>query len=100
MIVFFVHWLEECMSVKKNDMHIKLHLYKDMQIDEYQDFWAKKLKVSNKIFEKPYIKDSKLVNLSYRNGFGKGTCNVRIHNRDKTEYITQALKYIAKLALP
>ena len=98
MIVFFVHWLEECMSVKKNDMHIKLHLYKDMDIKEYQNFWAQKLKVKESNFEKTYIKDSKLVNLTYKNGFGKGTCNVRIHNRDKAEYIKQSLKYISKLS--
>jgi hypothetical protein len=98
MMVFFVKWMKRCLKVKERDMHIKIHLYKDMNINEYQDFWAKKLKVSRKIFEKPYIKDSKLVNLSYKNGFGKGTCNVRIHNRDKTEYITQGLKYISKLS--
>ena len=60
---------------------------------------AKKLNISRKFFEKPYIKDSRLVDLSYRNGFGMGTCNIRIHNRDKTEYVTQALKYISKLTL-
>jgi hypothetical protein len=49
------------------------------------------------MFEKPYIKDSKLVDLSYKNGFGKGTCNIRVYNRDKTEYIIQSLKYISKL---
>ena len=97
MMVFFVKWMKKCLKVKEKDMHVKIHLYKDMNINDFQNFWAKKLKVSRKTFEKPYIKDSKLVNLSYRNGFGKGTCNVRIHNRDKTEYITQGLKYISKL---
>ena len=99
MVLFFATWMERCLGVNKKDMHIKLHLYKDMDINKYQNFWAKKLKVPRKIFEKPYIKDSRLVDLSYCNGFGMGTCNIRIHNRDKTEYVTQALKYISKLTL-
>ncbi len=55
-----------------------LHLHKDMNAKEY-------IKVSN------------LAGLSYRNGFAKGTCNIRINNRDLAEYILQSLEYLRKL---
>lgn len=97
MMIFMVKWIEKCLGIKKTEIHIKIHLYKDMNIDEYESFWAKKLGLSRKMFEKPYIKESKLSDLSYKNGFGKGTCNIRIYNRDKTEYVMQGLKYIGKL---
>jgi hypothetical protein len=98
MMVFMIKWMKQGLRINEKDMHIKIHLYKDMDIDEYEKFWARKLKVPRKIFEKPYVKDSKLANLSYKNGFGKGTCNIRVYNRDKVEYIMQGLKYIRKLA--
>ena len=97
MVSFFVKWAEKCLDIKKEDMHLKLHLYKDMNIDEYLDFWSKKLNISRKFFEKSYIKNSRLVDLTYKNGFGKGTCNVRVHRRDKIEYIIQSLKYLSQL---
>jgi len=97
MMVFMVKWLRDGLGIKKEDMHIKMHLYKDMNINKFENFWAKKLNLSRKMFEKPYIKDSKLADLSYKNGFGKGTCNIRVFNRDKTEYIMQGLKYISKI---
>jgi hypothetical protein len=46
---------------------------------------------------KEYIKVSNLAGLSYRNGFAKGTCNIRINNRDLAEYILQSLEYLRKL---
>ena len=97
MVAFFVKWAEKCLNIKKEDMHLKLHLYKDMNEGEYLDFWSKKLSMSKKSFEKSYIKNSKLTDLTYKNGFGKGTCNIRVHRRDKIEYIMQSLKYFSQL---
>jgi transcriptional regulator with XRE-family HTH domain len=98
MMVFIIKWMKKGLGIKEKDMHVKVHLYKDMKIEDFENFWSKKLKISRKMFERPYIKDSKLVDLSYKNGFGKGTCNIRVYNRDKTEYVMQGLKYISKLA--
>jgi predicted transcriptional regulator len=97
MMVFMVKWMKKALGIKVRDMHVKIHLYKDMEVENFENFWSRKLRISRKMFEKPYIKDSKLVDLSYKNGFGKGTCNIRVYNRDKTEYIIQSLKYISKL---
>jgi transcriptional regulator with XRE-family HTH domain len=94
MVKFFIRWVTECLGVKKTNLDILLHLYKDMNIKDSTDFWVKELKIPVSQFKKPYIKDSKLSGLTYKSGFGKGTCNVRIYNRDVKEYITQALKYL------
>ncbi|MEI8338156.1 MAG: helix-turn-helix domain-containing protein [bacterium] len=99
MVTFFIKWAEICLGIKKSEMHIKLHLYKDMNINKYINFWSNRLKISKKFFEKPYIKESNLVDLTYKNGFAKGTCNIRIFNRDKSEYIKQSLKYITQLTI-
>ncbi len=97
MMIFMLKWMKEGLKIKEKDMHVKIHLYKDMDIEEYENFWARTLKISRRIFERPYIKESNLKDLSYKTGFGKGTCNIRVYNRDKTEQIMQGLKYISNL---
>ena len=94
MVVFFVHWVEKCLDVKREDIRAKLHLYKDMSMEKYLNFWSTKTGIPKRHFGKSYIKSSNLSDLTYKNGFGKGTCNIMIHSRDKTEYIRQGLKYI------
>ncbi len=93
---FFVKWVTSCFNIKKSELNILLHLYKDMDIQSSIKFWSKELNLSISQFKKPYIKDSKLTGLTYKNGFGKGTCNIRIYDRDITEYISQSLRYLRK----
>jgi len=97
MVKFFIKWVMICFGVKRDRFSILIHLYKDMNISKSTRFWSRQLGLKIKQFSKPYIKDSKLTGLTYKNGFGKGTCNVRIFNRDITEYITQSLKHIRGL---
>lgn len=94
MVSFFIKWAEECFDIKRGTFSVRLHLYKDMDIDQYRKFWSKYLQIPQRNFNKPHVKDSSLTGLTYKNGFGKGTCNVRVSNRDITEYVTQALKYL------
>ena len=68
-----------------------------MDIKRHILFWSKELNLKKGQFKKPYIKDSKLSGLTYKNGFGKGTCNIRVYSRDITEYIMQGLKYLGTL---
>lgn len=90
---FFIKWLS-LFDIKKDKLKISLHLYSDMNINKEIDYWAKELGVPRNNFKKPYIKKSKLAGLSYKNGFGHGTCNVRYFNKEMWQYITMALKYI------
>lgn len=94
MVKFFIKWITTCFDIKKSDLDILLHLYEDMNIESATKFWSKELGISLNQFKKPYIKESKLSGLSYKNGFGKGTCNVRISGRDLAEYVSQSLKYL------
>ncbi|MEI6191189.1 MAG: helix-turn-helix domain-containing protein [bacterium] len=94
MVKFFIKWVTTCFNIKKTDLDILLHLYEDMNIKKATKFWSKELDIPLSQFKKPYIKTSKLSGLSYKNGFGKGTCNVRISGRDLAEYVSQSLKYM------
>ncbi len=90
---FFLRWLNE-FGVKNDQVSIVLHLYKDMDYDIERVFWSKYLKVPEKCFKKPYIKDSKLSDITYKNGFGHGTCNVRYFKKDLYLFIRAGLRMI------
>jgi len=94
MVKFFVKWVTTCFDINKSELTVLLHLYTDMNIKEVTNFWSKELDIPFNQFKRPYIKESKLSGLTYKGGFGKGTCNVRIGGRNLAEYINQALKYM------
>jgi len=93
MILFFIKWME-LLGVPRIKMKIKLHLYNDMDIDKETGYWSDLLHIPKDNFRKPYVKDSKLSDISYRNGFGHGTCNVIYGNRDVNDLVIISLKYI------
>lgn len=96
MLKFFIKWLE-LLGVDRKDLRIKLHLYSDMNIKDGIAFWSKELKIPINQFKKPYIKETKLKSITYKNGFGKGTCCVIFENRDLWEYTMMGLKYISEI---
>ena len=98
MLKFFIRWLE-LLSIKRKDLKVKLHLYSDMNIRQSLDFWSKELKIPISQFRKPYIKKTSLKSITYKNGFGKGTCCVMFENRDLWEYIIMGMKYISKISI-
>lgn len=97
MLKFFIKWLES-FGVKKKSLKVKLHLYSDMHIKKSLDFWSKELKIPINQFQKSYIKKTSSKSITYKNGFGKGTCSVIFNNRDIWEYIMMGLKYISKIS--
>jgi len=68
-----------------------------MKAKESIAFWSKILKIDKHQFKKPYIKKTKLESITYKNGFGKGTCCVIFERRDLWKYITMGLKYISEM---
>lgn len=96
MLKFFIKWLE-LFNIKRKDLKIKLHLYSDMNIKQSLDFWSKELKISISQFRKPYIKKTISKSITYKNGFGKGTCCVMFDNRDLWEYVIMGIKYISQM---
>ena len=97
MLKLFIKWLE-LFNVKRKDLKIKLHLYSDMNIKKGLDFWSKELKIPLSQFRKTYVKKTSLKSITYKNGFGKGTCCVMFDNRDIWEYIMMGLRYLENVS--
>ena len=93
MVRCFIQWLK-ILGVSKDKLRIQLSLYKDMDISQEIRYWSKELDVSMHQFRNPYIKESSLIDITYRNGFGHGTCNVRLGNQVFTDYVLMGIRYI------
>ena len=90
---YFVGWLK-LLGVNRDQLKIKLHLYKDMDIERETMYWSKQVAIPVKQFIKPYIKNSRLSDLTYKNGFGHGTCNALYGNREMKDYILASIQYL------
>ncbi len=97
MVKFFINWLDS-FNVQRKKLKVKLYLYSDMNINKSIAFWSKELRIPVSQFTKPYIKKTNLASITYKNGFGKGTCCVMFDNRDLLEYIIMGLKYISEVS--
>jgi len=98
MIKFFLAWLES-IGISRNDVKVRLHLYKDMDSKKQIDFWSHELGISKKNFNKPYIKDSTFSSLTYKNSFGQGTCSIVYGDSGLHNQIMMSIKYIREIAL-
>ena len=92
----FLKWLT-LLGVKREKCHFTLHLYADMDPQKEIRYWMKELNIEKMAFYKPYIKKSNLKDITYRNGFGHGTCNARYASQDLNDYVLMGLKYIRQL---
>lgn len=90
---FFVNWLS-LLGVTRKQLRVVLHLYKDMDIHAEMNFWSKHLNIPVLQFRKPYIKNSRFCDITYRSGFSHGTCSVLYLKKDLYLYVMAALKYI------
>lgn len=96
MIKFFIRWLTTSLDISKDSLKIKLHLYKNMDIDEKTNYWSNVLGIPSLQFTKPYIKNTTINKRIHHKGrFGYGTCVVRVHNVPLTEKIFMAMKAIS-----
>lgn len=91
---FFVYWLTKILDIPKSILRVRLHLYKDMDIDRKTMFWSKKLKIPSVQFNKPHIKETTLKSLTYKN-FGHGTCAVTIGGVEIKNRIIMGIKAIS-----
>ena len=95
MIKFFIYWLKNILGLKKENLKIRMHFYKDMNIKKETEYWAKMLGISETQFRKPHIKDSKFSSLSYKRGFGHGTCNVLVYDAMLGKKMMMGLKVMS-----
>ncbi|MFA6463727.1 MAG: helix-turn-helix domain-containing protein [Candidatus Paceibacterota bacterium] len=96
MLQFYIKWLN-LLGVSKDKLKINLHLYSDMNISEKINFWSKTLGISKTQFRKPYIKKNLSTAITYKNGFGQGTCCVVYDNKSMCDYVLMGLKRIQEL---
>jgi hypothetical protein len=99
MIKFFIYWLEKVFGFERKKLKVRMHFYKDMDTNEEMNYWAKVLEIPKSQFKKPYIKDSKLSSLSYKRGFGHGTCNVLVYDAMLGKKIMMSLKVMADFSM-
>lgn len=92
MLKFFIKWLT-LLGVPKSRLRAKLHVYKDMDQEKVISFWKRTLGLKSSNFIKPYVKNSRLTDLTYKNGFGHGTCNIVYDNTEMTRYVLMGMKY-------
>ncbi len=92
MIIFYLEWLRD-IGVPQQKIKVRLHLYSDMDIEIETQFWETVTGLNKNHFQKPHIKKSDSKKITYR-GFGHGTCNIIVDDRDISEYVLQGLKYL------
>ena len=90
---YFIRCLR-LLRVPTKKMHVLLHLYKDMEVNKEIQFWSRELHLPTELFHRPYIKHSNLSDITYKNGFGHGTCHVRVYSRELYDYVMMGLKFI------
>ena len=93
MMLFFVQWLR-MNGVDNKRLKVKLHIYSDMNPGKQILFWSKILGIPHRQFYKPYTKESKSSSITYKNGFGQGTCSVIYSNRKMTDFVLMGIKKI------
>lgn len=93
MLKIYLKWLR-LLGVPKKDLKFKLHIYKDMKEGAIISFWTRKLGVKSDQFRKTYIKNSRIVDLTYKNGFGHGTCNIIYEKAEFARYVFMGIKHI------
>ena len=93
MIKFFVKWLE-ILKVKKDKLRVVLHLYNDMNVIKEMKFWSDYINIPISQFRKPYIKNTRLCDITYKSGFGHGTCSVLYLNKDLYSYVKAGIKFL------
>lgn len=57
--------------------------------------WRTALKIPLSQFRKPLIKKSKLCDLTYKGGHGKGTCNIIYEGKEIAYFTRKGWKYIS-----
>ena len=92
-IKFVIFWLIKILKVPKNKIKVRLHFYKNMDIEKELGFWIKITNLPKKQFRKPYIKKTSSKNLDYYT-FGHGTCNILVDNTELKNKIIAAIRII------
>lgn len=96
MLKIYMKWLA-LLKIPKEKLKIKLHLYKDMDKNKEISYWSRELGVEKSKFNKTWIKSSNMSDLTYKNNFGHGTCNIILNDTLVATYVLMGIKFIANV---
>lgn len=91
MLRFTLIWFRY-LGIDIGKIKVKLKIYKDTDKEKVTMFWSDLLQIDRGQF-RYYIKKSNQADISYKTGFGHGTCSIYYGNRDLYEKIMQSLQY-------
>ncbi len=98
MLILFIRWLK-FFNVPPSRLRVHLHLYSDMDIKKQINFWSKTLDLPISQFRKPYIKKTTLSSITYKGGFGQGTCSVVLEDGRICAQVMMGMQYIQDILL-
>jgi len=93
-IKFFLYWIVNTLKVSREKVKVLLHLYSDMNMEEEKQFWSSQLKLPIEQFTKPYIKQTKKIDIDQK-GFGHGTCTLVVSDIRLKEKVMMSIEAIA-----
>ena len=96
MLKTYLNWLK-LLGVSKDKLKIKLHLYKVMDENKEISFWSRELGIEKSKFHKTWVKNSNMSDLTYKNNFGHGTCNVILNDTVMATYVLMGIKFVANV---
>lgn len=92
----FIRWLEECFGLNRESMRVRIHYYSDMDVNKENKFWSEVTGIGVEKFSKPYIKESKRSEITYRGMHGHGTCNIRVYGVGLRDKVIEGIKLLQK----
>ncbi len=99
MLRCFIEWLS-LLGVTKTRLRVLLQLYADMDAHAQVTYWSDQLGIPKDQFRKPYIKKSNRAGITYKGGYGQGTCTVIINDQQISSYIKMGVKYVMEIYAP
>ncbi|MDO8621064.1 MAG: hypothetical protein Q7R31_02175 [Candidatus Levybacteria bacterium] len=98
MIRFYIHWLQQCIGLKKNQLVVRLTLNQlyESKTNEIQSYWSKTLGIPSSQFTKPFYQNSKWkkqYNIDNYHGV------LRVHVKESLDYLLKMKGWIEGLRL-
>ncbi len=92
MLKFALIWFRN-LGIDIGKIKVKLKIYKDTDREKETLFWLETLGVERHQF-RFYIKKTNQFDITYKVGYGHGTCSLYYGDRDIYEIIMQSLRYL------
>lgn len=92
-LLFFIEWIVQ-LGYSRDKLRVYVHLYADMDATREIRYWSRILRLPLTQFRKPYIKETKTTDITYKSTYTHGTCNVIAYSSDIHEEVIESLVYL------